>query len=432
MLLLLLAAGCGHASSPPAPTSQPVPAVSSLLAAVGPHPRGYARVSLADPQIRAQLMPLAAAAQRALGASLADCHIELAHLDRLQIAVGEPVRFAAELDGKIDVGAIACLLGNDGIATLARGGMVIRDRPGGVAIDYQVERAQAEAVRAAGTDLASRCAGATCGAAVLGPPDRRLWVQVGYDKTLRIQISGASLGASAAAIVAAIDGLRASTPALGLLVARAEGGALVVEIPGDAQTAPSVAAAMALRTQLLEAFRIPSSSMVPTLMVDDQVFVAKGTLLGAPVPGDLLVHTIEGRQYIKRYLAGPGQTIAETEAGLSIDGKPLATEVIDASFHYQDRDETNDRMLDRSGALVREHLGARSYLTLRTGPPRTTGSWTVPAGQVFFVGDNRNNSNDSRYQGASPQDTIVGRVVGVWLAFRDGAPDWNRMGMPVE
>jgi signal peptidase I len=193
-----------------------------------------------------------------------------------------------------------------------------------------------------------------------------------------------------------------------------------------------VALAMALRTHLLEAFRIPSSSMVPTLRVDDQVFVAKGPLLGTPIPGDLLVHTIEGRQYIKRYLAGPGQTVTETETGLSIDGKPLATEVIDASFHYQDRDETDNRILDRSGALVREHLGARSYLTLRTGPPRTTGSWTVPAGQVFFVGDNRNNSNDSRYQGASPQDTIVGRVVGIWLAFRDGAPDWNRMGVPVE
>jgi signal peptidase I len=432
LLLVLLAAGCGHASSPPAPISQPVPAVSSLLVAVGPHPRGYAKVSLADPQIRAQLLPLAAAAQRALGASLADCHIELARLDRLQIAVGEPVRFAAELDGKIDVGAITCLLGDDMIAVLARGGMVIRDRPGGVAIEYQVERGQTDAARVAGTDLASRCTGATCGAVVLGPPERRLWVQVGYGKMLRIRLGGAGLGDSAKAIVSALDGLRASTPALGPLVARAEGGALVIEVPGDLQTAPSVALALALRTHLLEAFRIPSSSMVPTLRVDDQVFVAKGPLLGTPVPGDLLVHTIEGRQYIKRYLAGPGQTIAETEAGLSIDGKPLATEVIDASIRYQDRDETDGRMLDRSGALVREHLGARSYLTLRTGPPHTTGSWTVPAGQVFFVGDNRNNSNDSRYQGASPQDTIVGRVVGVWFAFRDGAPDWNRMGVPVE
>jgi type IV secretory pathway protease TraF len=51
---------------------------------------------------------------------------------------------------------------------------------------------------------------------------------------------------------------------------------------------------------------------------------------------------------------------------------------------------------------------------------------------MFFVGDNRNNSNDSRYQGTSPTTSIVGRVVGIWLALRDGIPAWDRMGVPID
>jgi signal peptidase I len=68
---------------------------------------------------------------------------------------------------------------------------------------------------------------------------------------------------------------------------------------------------------------------------------------------------------------------------------------------------------------------------VHTGPPRT-GTWTVPAGHRFFIGDNRNNSYDSRFTGAVPDEAIIGRVVGTYLAYRDGALDWDRMGIPIE
>jgi signal peptidase I len=83
-------------------------------------------------------------------------------------------------------------------------------------------------------------------------------------------------------------------------------------------------------------------------------------------------------------------------------------------------------------ASVDAAFSARNYQIVRTGPPRSTGSWTVPPGQLFLIGDNRNNSNDSRYLGASPKDAIVGRVLGTWFAVRDGAPDWDRIGIPLE
>jgi signal peptidase I len=427
LVLVLIAAGCGHASPPPPPP--PASPVSPLLAAVGPHPRGYARISLAELLIRAQLAPFAAEMAREFGKSPADCHIDLERLDRVQVAIGEPLRIAAELDGKIDLAAITCLLGDDRMAALAGGGVAFHNRPGGIEIDFQADRTRA--VPATGAELMQRCAGATCAAAVLGPRSRPLWLQVRLDKIVRFMLGGPGMGHGAAEIVAAIDQLRATTPALRALVAREQHGSLVIELPNpDAQA--TTAMSLALRAHLLEAFKIPSSSMVPTLMVDDHVFAAKGPLLGTPVPGDLLIYNFDGHPFVKRYLAGPGQTITETDAGLSIDGKRLATELVDPDFHYLDRDEVTHQEHDRSGIVLREHLGARSYLTLRSGPPHVTATWTVPAGRLFFVGDSRNNSNDSRYNDPTPQDAIIGRVIGIWLAFRDGAPDWDRMGTPVE
>jgi signal peptidase I len=133
---------------------------------------------------------------------------------------------------------------------------------------------------------------------------------------------------------------------------------------------------------------------------------------------------------IKRYIAGPGQTVVETETGIAIDGTALATEPVDSGFRYSDASE--GRVSERTGTVVREHLGARGYLTLRTGPPRQPGTWTVPAGHLFFLGDNRDNSYDSRFTGGSRRDGVVGRVVGIWLAWHDGVPDWERIGMPVD
>jgi len=388
-------------------------------------------LSLQDPVLDVQRVALAAGLRNAFGKTPVDCDGVLERVDQIRIAIGEPLRIAAELDGKIDVQSVSCLLGGDAAATaLARDGLVVRNRPGGIAVEYQVEPSHDERAPAVANELMSRCTEVPCAAAVLGPPNRPLWIQLALRGTLRIELSGSSIAHAADAVVAAVDGLRQTSPGLSILTVREQHGALIVEVSRDPPMLSTIATALTLRTQLLEVFKVPSSSMVPTVHMDDQIYVGKGPLFGDLVPGQVIVYRQGEQVWVKRYLAGPGQTIAVTESGISIDGKPLVTEVVDPGFHYQDHDGDSPQV--HSGSVVREHLGARSYLTLRTGATRPTGTWTVPAGQVFFVGDNRNNSNDSRYRGAVPKDAIIGRVLGVWLGFRDGAPDWDRMGVPIE
>ena len=437
VLAIAVAVACGRGPLPPSPSPSPSPspgeprqATRLLLSMVGPGPRVLAKLSVADGLLRDKLAAVDQAFRAPSGKSLAECGVALAGLQQIRIAIGEPLRVAAELDGKIDARAVGCVLGDADMAALTRRGLVVRDRPGGIAIEYLATQDQAEPAAAIGGELARRCEGASCVAAMLGPRDARLWLQLALDRTLRIQLSGPNFHRFAAAANAVLDELRGTARDGTLPTLREQRGALSIEVPADISTRSAVFLALNLRTKLVESFKVPSSSMVPTIHMNDYLFIGKGSLLGDPTPGDLLVYRQDTGTWVKRYLAGPGQTIAETESGIAIDGELLATEVVDPAYHFQDGEA--DAAHESTGELVREHLGARDYLIVRTGPPRSTGSWTVPPGQVFFLGDNRNNSNDSRYLGASPRDAIVGRVLGTWFAVRDGAPDWNRIGIPLD
>jgi signal peptidase I len=171
---------------------------------------------------------------------------------------------------------------------------------------------------------------------------------------------------------------------------------------------------------------------VPTLLLGDNVFVLKGALRGALQPGDVVVFRYDDRPYIKRILAIGGQTVTETADGISIDGVPLAAETIDSSYRYSDVAAPRDVGVVREGRLVREHLVGKAHLIVRTHLDRPGGSWTVPAGGYFVVGDNRENSNDSRVFGPVADADVVGRVLGVWFASRNGVPDWGRIGVPLD
>lgn len=426
-------AGCPYSSkqaAPPEPKPAPRDPLAELVAAVGAKPRVAGTLSLDAPVFREALAALEGLPPMLGGRAFGDCGVSLAALGRVRLAVGEPLVVAAELDGPIDRERARCILGDELMASLGEIGVVLRDRPGGLSISYGQPSGSAARV-APGEALAARCAGhAACAALRLGPAGKELAIEVRIEGgSMTWRLGGPGLSRPAAdAFAAAVKEVAARSPALARVVARSGGGELVVTLAdADGEETPR-----ALKEHLVEAFRAPSSSMVPTLQVGDQFFIAKGPLRGPITPGTVVVfRTGGGVLYTKRVIAAGGQTVKETEAGIEIDGVPLATRLVDASYRYEDSDESTGETIARDGRLVREQLGRRSYqiLRMREGRP---GSWTVPAGHYFLLGDNRDNSNDSRYMGPVPEDAIVGRVFGIWLAMRGEAPDWNRMGVGID
>jgi signal peptidase I len=423
---LLVVAACGGRATTPSTPPPPAAETPPLLHKVGAKPRGYASVGLAQRWVRTQLVEMARELATGLGKSLADCNIDLDKLERVRVAIGEPLRVAAELDGKIDVAAVACMTGEEALGALANAGFELRDRPGGIAIEYNATREQT----GVGADVAAHCTGRDCVTVRVGPASQPVWVSASFARALRLRLEGHRVGAAGAALRAAVAELRATVPALAMMKLDVRGDALTIEGTDDSDER----LALALREHLLEAFKIPSSAMEPTLHIGDHIFAVKGPLAKQRTPGDIYVYrTDEGRDYIFRYLTGGPHTVTESDAGIAIDGAPLRREVIDAGATYLDMDDyPTERWYERSGSIVREHLGARSYRTFRMRPPSGTGPWKVPAGTMFMVGDNRNNANDSRYNPPVPLDRFRGRAVVIWWAARDGVPDWDRIGTLLE
>ncbi len=206
---------------------------------------------------------------------------------------------------------------------------------------------------------------------------------------------------------------------------------------------PVIIAVFFLRSFLYEPFKIPSGSMIPTLLVGDLILVNKYTYgLRLPVinvkisegnkpqRGDVMVFRYPPKpslDYIKRVVGVPGDTVAYLNKRLTINGKPVATSAIpeffdaDATRYFKQFEETlgdkKHRVLndDERPAFV---PGADQF------PGREGCSYTVegvtckvPEGQYFMMGDNRDNSLDSRYWGFVPDKNIVGKAVFIWMNF---------------
>ena len=160
-----------------------------------------------------------------------------------------------------------------------------------------------------------------------------------------------------------------------------------------------------LRTYVVQSFYIPSGSMLPTLQVGDRIIVDKLSYKIHDVHrGDIVVFArppLEDQEYadlVKRVIGLPGETISSKNGRVYIDGKPL-----------------NEPWLPP---------GSDSY----TGPlagddphPQfdLPGPVNIPAGEYFVMGDNRTDSEDSRFFGPIPKSLIVGRAVAVIWPFRD-------------
>ena len=209
---------------------------------------------------------------------------------------------------------------------------------------------------------------------------------------------------------------------------------------------PVIVLVLVIRSFLFEPFRIPSDSMMPTLYDGDFIFVSKysyglrlpvsNTLLvatGTPQRGDVIVFRLPPNpkiNYIKRLVGLPGDHVRVDENNqLYVNDKPMPQERGPAyTGPKQD-------MWNYVGAPTAfETLGDKRHRIMFSAGNAKTGEWVVPAGHYFFMGDNRNNSKDSRFlddaeaPGFVPEQNLVGKAVRIWLNLdtRDG-PLWRRV-----
>ncbi len=200
----------------------------------------------------------------------------------------------------------------------------------------------------------------------------------------------------------------------------------------------AVLIALFLRAFLVEAFKIPSGSMIPTLQVGDHIFVSK-FLYGVRIPWTnvkLFKHTREPRRgeiivfvypqdpekdFIKRIVAIPGDTVQVCGGQVLINNQPLRREEQPGSCEYDDFDE--DRPMGSWRRVpcssYREWNGSETYQTVHNqGGGAATQSCgpatTIPAEHVFVMGDNRDNSHDSRFWGPVHYDLIKGKAWFIW------------------
>ncbi|SFQ34135.1 signal peptidase I [Geopseudomonas sagittaria] len=215
---------------------------------------------------------------------------------------------------------------------------------------------------------------------------------------------------------------------------------------------PVLALVLVLRSFLVEPFQIPSGSMKPTLEVGDFILVNKFSYgirlpvvdtkvieVGEPQRGDVMVFRFPSEptvNYIKRVVGLPGDHVRySSDKRLFVNGQPVAEQLIGDEPGSLGSARLFSEKLGEAEHLIRKEM--RRY---RIEPDR---EWKVPAGHYFMVGDNRDNSNDSRYwddpaiapelQGMVPDRNIVGKAFAVWLSWPapklSHLPTFERVGL---
>ncbi|HEX7841813.1 MAG TPA: signal peptidase I [Kofleriaceae bacterium] len=257
----------------------------------------------------------------------------------------------------------------------------------------------------------------------------------------------------------------------------------------------NVAVAISVRATALEAFKTPSTSMAPTLVIGDHLFVNKLALRARSVARGAVIAFRQpcepDRDYIKRVIATAGQTVEIRCNVVYVDGKPVESRLIRGEgCTYDDQDETTLRWSTRECSEYVERVGDREYHTYHdpgrpardqrlaregtllagdsrdfpmldrsmqppscprqpdgqsigthdqepgeivvtkpgAGPCELQMHYVVPKDHVFVLGDNRPNSNDSRYWGSVPVAQIKGKAFGIWFSDGRAGARWDRLG----
>ncbi|KFI10053.1 signal peptidase I [Vibrio coralliilyticus] len=204
---------------------------------------------------------------------------------------------------------------------------------------------------------------------------------------------------------------------------------------------PVIAAVLVLRSFIYEPFQIPSGSMMPTLLVGDFILVEKYAYglkdpvwrtqlveTGKPERGDIVVFKYPPQpniDYIKRVVGLPGDTVrysSKKEVCVQPKGESRCTQVplsnVEESPFIQDGVpliQLNEKLGEVEHQILVNPL--RRDRVSAYQPRGGVNEWVVPEGQYFVMGDNRDNSADSRYWGFVPEANLVGKAVGIWISF---------------
>ncbi len=218
---------------------------------------------------------------------------------------------------------------------------------------------------------------------------------------------------------------------------------------------PVIFAVLVLRSFLVEPFRIPSNSMMPTLLTGDFILVnkyayglrfpvlnSKFLAIGEPQHGDVVVFRFPRdprTDYIKRVVGLPGDEIHYRGKRLYVNGEPMAQLSIGSySGVGSGREMTGAR------EALESLQGVEHRILMRPRAPNLPlgcqvlayGPIKVPPGHYFVMGDNRDNSNDSRCWGFVPEENLVGKAFAIWMHWdgqRNGFPvAWSRLGDVIE
>ena len=188
---------------------------------------------------------------------------------------------------------------------------------------------------------------------------------------------------------------------------------------------PVLLVVLLLRSFVVEPFRIPSGSMMPSLLVGDFILVNKFDYglrlpvahtkivpISEPERGDVVVFRYPKNpevDYIKRVVGLPGDRIRYEDKQLYINGRKIPQE----KLGVYEGDGDSRRMLGASRRL--EKLDDVEHEILVRPVPGVEGTYEVPEDHYFVMGDNRDNSNDSRYWGFVPEENLVGKAFMIWM-----------------